>query len=614
MLTRGRYSIRTKLILVYLLVAIPLIVLLAISFYNRYQADQDAVLNERFEVARLAASNFRLFISQTVLAETIIGDTIIGRELDPEEASAYLSRTVRAHPASNIAFLDNNGIIVAASLTDLIGQDRSNHPTIRAILEGDDSAIGNLERDANNSPVFIIAARITENRLITGIVSMSIEAENLDDVLDIGVRLGGVNIVDSSGRLVFQSQVQEIPFDERDWSDEQFVREALAGRTFSSTGLVFPLDGSFRMGVEIPIQNIGWATGSFAPVETALAPVRRAAILNSLLALAILFISLLVAFILGSRLIGSLIILKNRMRATRQTGFTERVTITTGDEIEDLANSFNLMQEEILAAQAEQKRLQGELEERNRELSILYEQQKNVASVLQESLLPVIAPRIDHLEIGLKFQSATEAALVGGDFFDFIEISDDTFGIVIGDVSGKGLEAATLTTTIRNTLRAFAYDESSPARTMEKVNRIAVIETPPSIFVTLFYGIFDADTYNLTYANAGHWPPTVFNPADGSFEDLGIGGLPLGVFPNVAYTEHSTKLAPGSITTLYTDGVVESKMGGELFGVSRLQKVIRESAGLPPGEIANTIIEEAKALGGGKLYDDAAVMVIKAIT
>jgi len=611
MLANRRFSIKTKLIIIYLLIAIPLVALLAFSFYERFQANQAAVLEERLEIARLAASNFNLFISQTVLAETIIGNTIIAQELSPEEASAFLARTVTRHPASDIEFLSPDGVIIAASLEEKIGQDESARPSIRAIIGGEESAVSNLRPDNGASPLFTIATGIRENDVLVGIVSMSIRADDLDDVLDVAVRVGGVNIVDSNGRLVFQSQVRDIPFEERDWSDEPFIREALEGRTFTSTGLVFPLDGSFRMGAEIPIRNIGWATGSFAPVETVLAPITRDAILSAVLALAVISLALLLALILGNRLVGGIITLRNRMIAVPKAGPIEHVKLVTGDEIEDLANNFNRMQDELLAAQIRQNNLQNEIQERNRELSILYETQKNVASVLQESLLPKVARIIDHLEIGLHFQSATEAAFVGGDFYDFIEISENKFGIVIGDVSGKGLEAATLTATIRNTLRAFAYDETSPARVVERVNRIAIIETPPSVFVTLFYGIFDACAHEFTYTNAGHWPPMIFTPADNSFTELEAGGLPLGVFPNATFINRSAKLAAASIVVLYTDGVIESRVKGELFGVARLQQAIKTHAELSPDEIAKNIITEARNFGGGKLQDDAAVMVIR---
>ena len=613
MLTNKRSSIRTKLILIYLLIALPLVAILAVSFYNRYQSDRQSAINDRIDIARLSASNFSLFIDQVIINEVAIGTSIVDHRLTPEQASRFLARAAERQPASNLAFINENGVITAASLAQTIGQNTSNQPPIRAIMDGQESAIGNLRRNADGAPGFIIAAGIRRDGSLVGIVRMSVNANRIGEVLDIAVRRGGVNIVDSRGRLIFQSQRTMIPFSQRDWSKEQFVKVALSGRTFTSTGLTFPVDNSFRMGAEIPIKSVGWATGSFVPVEAVLAPIQRDALLSLLIALLVLAIALFFAFILGNRLVGNLITLKNRMKAAPQTGFAERVAMKTGDEIEDLADSFNQMQEEILTSQAEQQRLREEVEERNRELSILYEQQKNVASVLQKSLLPVIAPRIDHLEIGLEFQSATEAALVGGDFFDFIELPDNTFGIVIGDVSGKGIEAATLTATVRNTLRAFAYGEKSPAEIVKRVNEVTFIETPLSIFVTLFFGIFDADTYNLVYVNAGHWPPTVFTPGEGIFVNLATGDLPLGAFANATYTEYSIKITPGSLITLFTDGVIEARTDNEFFGVGRLQEIVKEHTALQPGEIAKIVIEQTKAFGGGKLRDDAAVMVIKVI-
>ncbi|MHB8841521.1 MAG: PP2C family protein-serine/threonine phosphatase, partial [Candidatus Aquicultor sp.] len=271
----------------------------------------------------------------------------------------------------------------------------------------------------------------------------------------------------------------------------------------------------------------------------------------------------------------------------------------------------NRMQDEILAAQAKQLALQGEIQQRNKELSGLYERQKNLASILQENLLPVIARKVDHLEIGLKFQSATEAALVGGDFFDFFEIAEQRFGIVIGDVSGKGIEAATLASRIRNTIRAFAYDEPSPAKVVGRVNNIAVIETIPTLFVTLIYGMLDVNTHRLLYANAGHWPPLVFSAKTDEISELKTGGLPIGAFGNAKYEDYATELEAGTITVLYTDGVIEARKDDELFGTERLGHIVKEYASVSADDLANTIIEKAKSFGGGKLNDDAAVMVIK---
>lgn len=613
MLKQRRLSIKAKLIFIYVLIAVPLVVLLSISLYARYQSSQQAVLDERFEIARLSASNFTLFVNQISIAEEHIGSTIVDNQLSVDSINAFLSGAVRRYPASNLAFLNEDGVVVAASIAETIGQNRSSRPAIREILNGKDMAVSNLQRNADGRPGFVIATGTRRDSQLRGIVSMSIAADDLDKVLDIAIRAGGVNIVDASGRLIFQSQTPAIPFDKRDWSDERFVQAALAGKTFTSTGLIFPIDNSFRMGVEIPIRSIGWATGSFVPVESVLGPIRRAAVLNALIALLVLGITLSLAFILGNTVARNLITLRDHMRIAPQAGFTERVTIPTGDEIENLADSFNRMQDEILVAQATQRKLQEELQERNEELSMLYEKQRDIALTLQHSLLSEIRQKINHLEVGSNFQSATEAALVGGDFFDFFEIPERKYGIVMGDVSGKGIEAASLASMIRNTLRAFAYGGESPAIIVEKVNKIAIIETSPSIFITLFFGIIDADSHEMAYTNAGHWPPLIYKPDEEEFETLRSGGLPLGAFSSAKYEEFSTSLAAGSIMALFTDGVIESRKDNEFFGVAGLQQTIKDNYKLSPSEIAKAIINDAKAFGGGRLYDDAAVMVIKTI-
>ncbi|MHB8842083.1 MAG: hypothetical protein ACYC56_09930, partial [Candidatus Aquicultor sp.] len=271
-----RMGIRTKLIIIYLLIAIPLITLLGVSFYGRYRADQNAALTERMEIARLAASNFNLFIDQIVETELDVGDTIVDQKLSVVDANKLLSRIagskhasgiIISHPSpiSNVAFMDKNGMVTAASLTKTIGQNRANHPEVKAVLRGADSAIGNLQRDIDGSLGFIIAVGIRRGGSLVGIVSTSIKADELGNILDIAVARGGVNIVDAGGHLVFQSEAPSVPFAKRNWSNQPFVKAALKGKTFISTGIMFPFDRHFRMGVEIPISSIGWATGSFVP-------------------------------------------------------------------------------------------------------------------------------------------------------------------------------------------------------------------------------------------------------------------------------------------------------------------------------------------------------------
>ncbi len=619
-----RFSIRTKLIVIYMLIAIPLIALLATSFYNQYKTLRDEAITERFDIARLTASNFSLFIDQTTHTEIIAGDTIVDEHLSATAAASLLTRiaksrhaveVVTAHPSpfSDVVFLDKNGVVVVASTAKIIGQNRAGIPAVKAIINGKESAIGDLQINSDGQLGFPIAIGIRRDNTLAGIISISVKADSLGSFMGTAVSQGGANIVDSSGHLIFQSQTAQIPFDRRDWSNEPFVKAALAGKTYTSTGLIFSIDRSYRMGAEIPIRNIGWAAGSFVPVESVLGPIRQTAILSALFSMVILLLTLFLAYILGERFAEGLITLKKHMQEAPRTGFTEHVSVTTGDEIGDLAESFNRMEDEILAAQSSEKILQEQLQERNEELSTLYEKQKNIASVLQESLLPKIIQKIDHLEVGLKFESATEAALVGGDFFDFVGISDRKFGIVIGDVSGKGIDAATLATTVRNTIRAFAYSESSPAMVIKKVNEIAILETPPSIFITLFYGVFDAETFEFTYTNAAHWPPIIYKSTQSTFEELKTGGLPLAMFPEAEYIDHSITLLHESIIVLYTDGVTESRTGQELFGLGGLQKAIEKYADLSPTEMAENIIKEAKAFGGGKLLDDAAVMVVKIV-
>jgi serine phosphatase RsbU (regulator of sigma subunit) len=630
-------SIRVKLILTYLLVSLPLVVLLAASFYGLYRERINAAISERTEIARLTSSSFNLFLEQTLNNAFVVGTAIVNQGLSREHATALLQSIARREFApsiignrpsaiANAAFLNPQGVVLAASATETVGQNLSNESAVHAIMQGKDSAISNLQRNPGGSIGFVITMAVMQpppargqitsggNRppIPAGIIGFFIDASKLRNVLDVSVASGGVNIVDASGHLIYHSQLGNAPLSARDWGNQPFVKAALSGKTYTSAGVPLPNGLGTRLGAEIPIKNIGWAAGAFVPVNTVLAPIQRDALLSALLTLAILFIAVLFAFVLGNTFADNLIALKEEMVEAPQEGFSHRIDMKTGDEIEALARSFNQMQDEIVAAQQEQQRLQQQLQERNIELGSLYEAQRNVASILQENLLPKIVRRVDNLEVGLKFQSATEAALIGGDFYDFFEISPDRYGVIIGDVSGKGIEAAALASTIRNTLRAFAYNENSPGRALQKTNNIAIIETEPSIFVTLFYGIFDTARNILTYANAGHWPPLMCRAQDNAFEELKTGGIALGIVDNPEYADYAVELAPRSLAVLFTDGIIEARgADGSFLGITGLREVVRDEASLPAIDIASHIIDRTRSFSGGKLLDDAAALVIK---
>ena len=148
----------------------------------------------------------------------------------------------------------------------------------------------------------------------------------------------------------------------------------------------------------------------------------------------------------------------------------------------------------------------------------LFEAERAIADTLQEAVL-TMPDTLPGVEFSYLYRSATEMARVGGDFYDLFAMEDDRVGVVIGDVSGKGLPAATLTSLVKNTLRAYAYDDDAPAEAVAKTNAVVLRSAPVGVFVTLFFGCLDVATGTLTYCSAGH-PPGLVLRAGGAVDVL----------------------------------------------------------------------------------------------
>jgi serine phosphatase RsbU (regulator of sigma subunit) len=239
----------------------------------------------------------------------------------------------------------------------------------------------------------------------------------------------------------------------------------------------------------------------------------------------------------------------------------------------------------------------------------LYQQQKDFAETMQRSLLPRDLPRVQGLEVGHVYQSSARVD-VGGDLYDFVAVEDGRLAVVIGDVLGKGIPAAADMAMAKYIFRVLARADAEPAALLQSANDVACDEIEPGKFVTLLSVLVDARRRELAAASAGHPPARIVDPR-GRITQLGATGLPLGIEPDQAYEEERALLEPGSVVVLYTDGVVEARRGGELYGEERLDRLLAEARGLPAQELAAEILADCRAFAGGELADDCAVVCLK---
>jgi serine phosphatase RsbU (regulator of sigma subunit) len=238
----------------------------------------------------------------------------------------------------------------------------------------------------------------------------------------------------------------------------------------------------------------------------------------------------------------------------------------------------------------------------------LFESQRTIADTLQQALL-VMPRRIRGIEFGSLYQASTLGeAVVGGDFYDLFEIDNRSVGVVIGDIAGKGLKAATLTSLVKDSIRAYTHIDSSPAWTIEQTNSLLFDSTSDSDFATVFLGILDTESGELTYCSAGH-PTALIRATDGAVRGLAVGSTVIGAFEEVEARDGTERLAPGEILVLYTDGITEARCKDDFFGEERLVETVSHTAATT-AEMPEALVEAIKNCPDAMLPDDVAILCV----
>lgn len=237
--------------------------------------------------------------------------------------------------------------------------------------------------------------------------------------------------------------------------------------------------------------------------------------------------------------------------------------------------------------------------------------ERHVAQMLQEGLLPEVPQRSGTFYFSKRYEAQASEAQVGGDIYDLFRLGEGLWGVVIADVSGKGLAAAQKTAMVKYALRSYAREHRSPAEVVTRLNDTLFDEPNMTGFVTLVYGRLCEEDGRFIYASAGHEPPIVHR-ADGSFETLSPTGLVLGAVRDMDYTESEIQLNPGDGLLLYTDGLTEARSApGEFLEIDGLTRIVAGRRACPPSEFANSLMSAVRAYAQGKLSDDAAILWIE---
>jgi sigma-B regulation protein RsbU (phosphoserine phosphatase) len=278
-------------------------------------------------------------------------------------------------------------------------------------------------------------------------------------------------------------------------------------------------------------------------------------------------------------------------------GFTE-ADVEMAKSVAEQA-SFSIFNAEALAQLTEKKQIDRDLE---------------TAREIQNILLPKKLPNLQGYSLAAANQPAAQ---VSGDYYDFIEIDDDHIGIVIGDVSGKGVPASLIMAMGRTLVRTQAIGQHSPSEVLRRVNRLLHPDIRPDMFITMAYMIVNTRTHQLTSAKAGHDAPLVFHKASGVLEPLQSPGLALGIDSGDVFdmilADCTVTLEPGDLVVAYTDGISEAfDRSGEEFGREQIRATILENAGESPEKIVQNLLKRvARFQADTGQSDDMTLVALK---
>jgi sigma-B regulation protein RsbU (phosphoserine phosphatase) len=250
----------------------------------------------------------------------------------------------------------------------------------------------------------------------------------------------------------------------------------------------------------------------------------------------------------------------------------------------------------------------GRERRRERSLQATRDLEMAAAEEIQQNLLPRHMPVLEGVELAVAWRPA---GVVSGDYFDVIQFDPGRAALCIGDVMGKGMPAALVMSNLQALVKAFAGHSAPPRRMCEQINRAVCGNLSEGRYITFFYGLFDAASRRLIYANAGHNPPLLAR-RDGRTAQFSEGGMVLGLFPDNRYDQGEAQLQDGDRLLFFTDGVTEAaNETGELFGEDRLLRLLLDHRRLTASDLLKTILGAVNDFSGGNFQDDVTLVALQ---
>ena len=521
---------------------------------------------------------------------------------------------------------------------EMISYDPRTRPWYQQAVEAGELIFTDTEIDAFTGDIGIVCAMpVYRDQKLVAVVGSDLFLTSMQAAIQASDSEGGFQfVVNQNGHVVFSPKTEGIlqveesteALDLRQSGNEDLsalVSDALQAET--QVRHIDLDDGSYYM-VGSPMGTVGWALISAFSEQVAAQPItemqesyeqiqqeavttyrsniNRSRNRTLLILLLILLVLLANALVLGKRIVKPLNMITKRIFELNESNleFKMEDTFRTGDEIQTLAESFADISHKTVAYMDQVRNVTAEKERIGTEL--------RMANQIQESVLPNIFPAFPDREEFDIYATMDPAKEVGGDFYDFFLIDKDHLGIVIADVSGKGVPAALFMMASKIILQSCAMLGRSPAEVLTRTNEAICSNNRMEMFVTVWFGILDLNTGLITGANAGHEYPAV---KSGDHYELykTKHGMVIGAMDNVTYTEHHMQLQPGDRVFLYTDGLPEATDASEeMFGVKRVLDVLNEN---PQRSVTDTLVRMTEAVSefvdGAEQFDDLTMLCLE---
>jgi serine phosphatase RsbU (regulator of sigma subunit) len=638
-----KVRIATQLLMWFAVVAlVPLVLATSITYRSSEQALTEEVANNLFAIGQRQAHQIERYLRERERSVTALGYssamsdamTRLQAAFDSggPDAPAYTTQAQEiqrflAHYNASAGYEDayfialQGRVVFAARRHDDLGADLRAPPyrdtelarVFERVLILMSTELSDFSRyGPAGKPVAFIATPLFQHPHLVGVAAFQLSSDEVyravNDYTGLG-RTGETILASRRGNdAVFITPTRHDP-------DAAFHRTVPIGSTLGrpiqeaiqarkGSGLAVDYQGRESLAIWTYVPYL--RAGMVVKIETAeaFAPVARLRTASIVIAAATLIAAALAAVFVARSLADPIVRLTAMAKSLADGDLTRRIAVPAGNEIGELATSFNDMAGQLAASiellqetTAARERIESEL---------------RVAHDIQMSMVPKTFPAFPdrpEFDIHARIVPARE---VGGDFYDFFFIGDDRVFLAIGDVSGKGVPASLFMAVTKTLLKATARKGRGPDEMLARLNHEICQDNDACMFVTIFCGIQDIRTGPLQYCNGGHNPPYVCT-REGVRPLLGPNGTALGLVDGALYEAQTMVLAPGDVLFLYTDGVTEAiDKAGDLFTETRLEDCLRRAGRLASADLIRAAVEEVAAFATGTSQsDDLTVLALR---